>query len=121
MQLDTRGTSVLASEPRRRRVTARLAILPLPIAASVAIAASRSAAGVRAAAAPRCDVNDEHLTYFPAGGAAGTLFEKFVVRHRGKGHRCTLRGYPEITLIGKHGRVLPIKVRHDHSRKVRTR
>src|SRR5215212_12178576 len=118
MKLDTRGTSVLSSEPKRRRAIARLAVLPLALAASVAIAAGGSAAGVHAAGPPRCDVNDEHLTYFPAGGAAGTLFEKFRIRHRGHGKRCTLRGYAKVTLIGKHGKVLAIKVHRDHSEDV---
>ena len=70
----------------------------------------------------RCDVNDEHYTYYPNNeGAAGTMFDKFRVTHRGKRPRCSLRGYATVQLLGRHGKVLPIKVRHDHAFKVRTR
>jgi hypothetical protein len=99
----------------------RLAILALALAASVA-AVSTSSAGIHAAAAPRCDVNDEHYTYYPNhDGAAGSMFDQFRIRHRGKRPRCTLRGFATVQLLGKHGKVLPVKVRHDHSHKVRTR
>jgi Protein of unknown function (DUF4232) len=99
----------------------RLAIVALALAASVA-AVSSSSAGIHAAAAPRCDVNDEHYTYYPNNeGAAGTMFDKFRVTHRGKRPRCSLRGYATVQLLGRHGKVLPIKVRHDHAFKVRTR
>ena len=111
----------MALEPARRRVWARLAILPLAILVSVAIV-SASSAGTHAAGAPRCDVNDEHLTYFPAAeGAAGSTFEKFRIRHRGKRPRCSLRGYARVQWLGKKGKVLPIKNHHDHTFKVRTR
>jgi hypothetical protein len=103
-------------------VRARLAVLPVAVAATVAIAAgSAPAAGPHAAKLKNCDVNSERLTYFPSEGAAGTMFEKFRLRHRGKDGPCTLRGYPDITLLGKHRKVIPIKVHKDHSRKVRTR
>jgi Protein of unknown function (DUF4232) len=121
MSTDHEGTSALALEPRRRRVWARLAILPLAVAVSVALV-SASSAGTHAAAAPRCDVNDEHFTYFPAAeGAAGSVFEKFRIRHRGKRPRCTLRGYAKIQWLGRKGKILPIKTHRDHSFKVRTR
>ncbi len=80
---------------------ARLAIVPLALAGAVGIA-SVSSAGTHAAATPRCDVNDEHYTYYPTEGAAGTMFDQFRIRHRGKRPRCTLRGYPSIELLGKH-------------------
>jgi hypothetical protein len=98
----------------------RIAGVPVAVAvAAVAVTAGVApAASTHAAAA--CNVNNEKLTYFPAQGAAGTLFEHFRVKHRGAGS-CTLRGYPKVTLLGSGNKVLPIKVKHDHSRKVRTR
>lgn len=99
----------------------RLAIGALALAASVA-AVSTSSAGIHAAGAPRCDVNDEHYTFYPNNdGAAGTTFDKFRITHRGKRPRCSLRGYATVQLLGRHGNVLPIKVGHDHAFKVRTR
>ena len=121
MSFDHEGTSALSFEPSRRRFWARFAVLPLAALVSVALV-SASSAGTHAAAAPRCDVNDEHYTYFPnAEGAAGSTFQKFRIKHRGKRPRCSLRGYATVQWLGKRGRVLPIKVRHDHSFKVRTR
>jgi Protein of unknown function (DUF4232) len=99
----------------------RLTIAPLALLACAMLAAA-SSAGTHAAAAPRCDVNDEHYTYYPNNeGAAGSTFDKFRVTHRGKRPRCSLRGYATVQLLGKHGKVLPVKVRHDHAFKVRTR
>jgi hypothetical protein len=114
----------LSFEPRRRRVWARLALLPLAVVICVATGSASSAgsAGTHAAAAPRCDVNDERLTYYPASeGAAGSVFEKFRIRHRGKRPRCSLRGYAKVQWLGRKGKVLPIKNHHDHSFPVRTR
>src|SRR3954454_23212661 len=133
MSTDHEGTSALALEPRRRRVWARLAILPLAVAVSVALV-SASSAGTHAASAPRCDVNDEHFTYFPAAqGGAGSTFEKFLIRspgppaegpagstfeksrtrHGDPRPRCSLRGFAKVEWLGKHGSVLPIKNHKD--------
>jgi hypothetical protein len=115
MPSDQEGTSALSFESGRRRIWARLAILPLAIVVSVAIV-SASSAGTHAAAAPRCDVNDEHYTYYPASeGAAGTVFEKFKIKHRGKRARCSLKGYAKVQWLGKKGKVLAVKTRRDHS------
>jgi len=93
--------------------------------ASLAVALGAVSAGadtqVRAAAA--CEVNNVHLTFFPASeGAAGSLADKFRLRiRRGSNQpsRCSLRGYPKVKLLGKRGGVLPIRVRRAAG-KVRT-
>src|SRR4051794_22569538 len=81
---------------------------------------SVSTAGTHAARRA-CSVNDERLTYFPADGAAGRLFEKFRIKHKGKGSKCTVKGYPKVSLLNKRGHVMDIKVHKEGGHKVRRR
>jgi hypothetical protein len=102
-------------------VRARLATVLLAVAASAALVSASNAGTHAAADIPRCDVNDERYTYLPSQGAAGTMYEKFRISHRGKRPRCTLKGYPSVDLLDKHGRSLGIKVRRDRHFKVKRR
>jgi hypothetical protein len=101
-------------------VSARRAVLALPAAAAAAAAIAAGGAsaepGVTAAAA--CTVNDATLEYNGQDGAAGTLVEGFRYVKRGGG-RCSLTGFPKVTLLRKSGRALPIRVRRSGKRPVR--
>jgi hypothetical protein len=101
-------------------VKARLAILMLVSAVAAVAIASVSSAGTHAARRA-CTVNDERMTWFPADGAAGRLFEKFRIKHKGNGSNCTVRGFPKVTLLNKRGHEMDIRVHRDHSRKARRR
>lgn len=98
----------------------RRAVLALPAAAAAAVALSAGGAsaepGVTAAAA--CTVNDAGLEYNGQDGAAGTLVETFRYTKAGGG-RCSLKGFPKVTLLRKSGRALPIRVRRSGARPVR--
>ncbi|MEA2428848.1 MAG: hypothetical protein QOF37_2476 [Thermoleophilaceae bacterium] len=77
----------------------------LALALLVAAAAAPSAG----AAARPCRTSDLRLVFAGSQGAAGTMFESLRLSpHRGVS--CTLRGYPGVSLLGRHGRTLPVAV-----------
>jgi hypothetical protein len=101
-------------------VRARRGVLALSAAAAaaVAIAAGGASADSGVTAAAACTVNDATLEYNGQDGAAGTLVETFRYVKRGGG-RCSLEGFPKVTLLRKSGRALPIRVRRSGARPVR--
>jgi hypothetical protein len=97
------------------------AVLTVPVAAgaAVAIAVGGASAEPTARAAAACTVNDAGLNYDGQQGAAGTLIEQFRYDKVGGG-KCSLKGYPKVTLLRKSGAALPITVRRSHNRPVKT-
>jgi uncharacterized protein DUF4232 len=61
------------------------------------------------AAAPPCHSSQLRLVYHRTDGALGTLYELMRLEAR-PGVTCTMGGYPGVSLLGRHGRVLPIHV-----------
>jgi hypothetical protein len=87
-------------------------------AAAAALAASGASAESGVSAARACTLNDAGLEYNGQDGAAGTLVEQFRYVKVGGG-RCSLKGFPKVTLLRKSGRALPFRVRRSGARPVR--
>lgn len=99
---------------------ARVAGLPLAVGLVAVAVGSASAPAAQLHSAAACTLNDVRIFYLGQQGAAGTFGEQFRLNKRGKGS-CTIRGYAKVTLLGKQGKPVGIKVHNDHSQKVRTR
>jgi Protein of unknown function (DUF4232) len=115
---------VLETNMKPARRGPRVAGLVLALAAlTVALSVGSAGADTQVRAAAACEVNNQRLTFFPAAeGAAGSLIDKFrykIRRGSGQPARCSLRGYPKVQLLGRRGRVLPVRVRRAPGR-VRT-
>ena len=80
------------------------------LALAVLVAAA-VAPGAGAASRP-CRTADLKLVFAGSQGAAGTMFESLRLSpHRGVS--CKLRGYPGVSLLGRHGRTLPVAVHRE--------
>jgi hypothetical protein len=92
------------------RVVAVVAIL----AAVVPAAVVRTA---RAAGTPRCHTRalEAHVVFGPGSGTAGHFDGKLVFRNRGRA-ACTLRGYPGVSFVGRHGRRLGVPAGREPAR-----
>lgn len=78
--------------------------------AALALVLVLAAAAVPAAGAtPRaCRSSDLRLVLARSEGAAGTLFDAFRLSPH-PGVRCAMRGFPRVSVLGLHGRTLPIR------------
>lgn len=88
----------------RSRLAARLACAAaLAGASTIALAAPSSASQQ---GAPRCSASQLAARAGRTGGAAGSVLAQFAFVNRGPG-KCTLYGYPQVTLLDAAGRPLP--------------
>jgi hypothetical protein len=82
------------------------------LAALVALLAVVAVATSAEAAPGPCRSSHLRLVYHGPNGAAGTIYELMRLETR-PGVSCTMRGYPGVSLLGRHGRRLPIAVGRD--------
>jgi hypothetical protein len=100
-----------------RRLAITVALCgPLAVLAAATATASPLA---RAAAVTRCHTAQLRLTAGPVQGAAGHRIVPLVLHNR-SGRACTLRGYPGVSLLGRHGHPIGRPAQRDPVRPVRT-
>jgi Protein of unknown function (DUF4232) len=99
----------------------RLAVTLAVCGSLVAIAAATATASPRgrAAAVTRCHTAQLRLAAGPVQGAAGHRLVPLVMRNH-SGRACTLRGYPGVSLRGRHGHQIGQAAQRDPVRPVRT-
>jgi Protein of unknown function (DUF4232) len=107
-----------------RRVTAVIAaacLAGLAITGAAFAATSSGAAHGTPAAVPRCTAAQlgTWLAIDQGNGAAGTIFYPLQFTNLSK-HACTMRGFPGVSVLDRHGRQLGAPASRDHVAPVRT-
>jgi hypothetical protein len=78
---------------------------------STATSAQKPGGASASSAAPRCQSGDVRIGAGRGSIATGHVESPFLIRNIST-HRCTLRGFPTVTPLGKAGKPLPVKVKH---------